>query len=94
MGTGWRGIRTAEARAVQTRPTAKGRGAAEEVDTYFYLGLLLLPQTFVLYKTDILRECVKVPNVQASATTAAAASSSVFPAGASLTQPMRPTTYS
>ena len=63
MGTGWRGIRTAEARAVQTRPTAKGRGAAEEVDTYFYLGLLLLPQTFVLYKTDILRESPKCSSI-------------------------------
>ena len=56
MGTGWRGIRTAEARAVQTHPTAKGRRAAEEVDTYFHFELLLLPRKFVVYKMDIPRE--------------------------------------
>jgi hypothetical protein len=53
MGTGWRGIRTAEARAVQTHPTAKGRGAAEEVDIYFHLELLHLPRNFIVYNKDI-----------------------------------------
>jgi hypothetical protein len=37
MGTDWRGIRTAEAPGVQAHPTAKGRGAAKEVDTYLHL---------------------------------------------------------
>jgi hypothetical protein len=44
MGAGWRGIRTAEAQGVQTYPTTKGGGAAEEIDTYFHTDLLLLPR--------------------------------------------------
>jgi hypothetical protein len=53
VGTGWGGIRTAEAPGVQTHPTTKGRGATEEIDTYFHPELLHLPKNFIVYKKDI-----------------------------------------
>jgi hypothetical protein len=54
MGTGRRGIRTAEASGVQTYPPTKGRGATEEIDSYERFELLLLPRNVLLYMTDIL----------------------------------------
>ncbi len=97
MGAGRRRDRTTETSGVQTPSTAKGRGATKEIDACIHIELLLsTPKRFSTHDMTDIERHMRVLTFHESATTDAAASSTVVVADGFLPfiQPIRPTTYS